>query len=67
MSSFSVRKVKKMKEGEERSSSGIKCGFEMSKAIEDALGRPGENYKNLATLTPKLAGSAIAYAGKWSL
>ena len=33
-----------MKEGEERSSSGIKCAFKMSKAIEDALGRPGENY-----------------------
>ena len=34
-----------MKEGQERSSSGIKCAFEMSQTIEDALARPGENLK----------------------
>ena len=56
-----------MKEGEERSSSGIKCAFEMSKAIEDALGRPGKNYKNHLTLTPKLAGLDIIHASGWSL
>merc|ERR1712227_896342 len=38
-----VRKVKKMKEGQERSSSGIKCAFEMSQAIEDALARPADS------------------------
>merc|ERR1711868_344361 len=37
-----VRKVKKMKEGQERSSSGIKCAFKMSQAIEDALARPAD-------------------------
>ena len=63
MSSFSVRKVKKMKEGEERSSSGIKCAFKMSKAIEDALGRPGE--KILMTLTPKFTELDIDYAVEW--
>ena len=56
-----------MKEGEERSSSGIKCAFKMSKAIEDALGRPGKNYKNPLILTPKLAGLDITHAGGWSL
>jgi len=37
-----VRKVKKMKEGQERSSSGIKCAFKMSQAIDDALARPAD-------------------------